>query len=129
MSTERARDLEVQVDAALRAFARRCPAGVADEKKSPLFRSTLGKTKRLTDNAMNRRDVLRMIKRRIRDAGIRTRATCHTWRATGITDYLSRGGTLEKAQLIANHESPRTTKLYDRTTNDITFDEIERIGI
>jgi integrase len=78
---------------------------------------------------MARRDVLRMIQRRLRDARIRTRATCHTFRATGITDYLSRGGTLEHAQRIAAHESPRTTKLYDRTKDDITLDEIERIGI
>jgi hypothetical protein len=33
------------------------------------------------------------------------------------------------AQAIAAHESPRTTKLYDRTSDEITLDEIERIGI
>ena len=27
------------------------------------------------------------------------------------------------------HESPRTTKLYDRTADDISLDEIERIVI
>ena len=35
-------------------------------------------------------------------------------RATGITAYLSNGGTLEHAQQIAGHASPKTTKLYDR---------------
>src|SRR5947209_5875057 len=40
---------------------------------------------------------------------------CHTFRATGITAYLEAGGTIENAQAIAAHESPRTTKLYDRT--------------
>jgi hypothetical protein len=53
----------------------------------------------------------------------------HTFRATGITAYLLNGGTLENAQSIAAHQSPRTTKLYDRTTDEITLDEIERIGI
>ncbi len=53
----------------------------------------------------------------------------HTFRATGITAYLQNGGTLEHAQQIAAHESPRTTKLYDRTTDEITLDEIERIAI
>ena len=114
---------EAYMDAYLEA------AGIADEKATPLFRSAVGRTRRLTDRGMARRDVLRMIRRRILAAGIRTRATCHTFRATGITDYLSRGGTLENAQLIAAHESPRTTKLYDRTKDDITLDEIERIGI
>ena len=54
---------------------------------------------------------------------------CHTFRATGITTYLQNGGTIEYAQQIANHESPRTTKLYDRTNDAISLDEIERILI
>ena len=53
----------------------------------------------------------------------------HTFRATGITAYLSNGGTLEHAQQIAGHASPKTTKLYDRTADTITVDEIERIVI
>jgi len=31
----------------------------------------------------------------------------HTFRATGITAYLSNGGTLENAQTMAAHKSPR----------------------
>jgi hypothetical protein len=54
---------------------------------------------------------------------------CHTFRATDITAYLEAGGTLENAQLMAAHESPRTTKLYDRTGDEITLDEVERIAI
>jgi hypothetical protein len=48
-------------------------------------------------------------------------------RATGITAYLLNNGSLEKAQMMANHESPRTTKLYDRTSDQISLDEVERI--
>jgi len=47
----------------------------------------------------------------------------------GITNYLEHGRTLEKAQQMANHESPRTTKLYDRTNDAVTLDEIEKIAI
>jgi integrase len=54
---------------------------------------------------------------------------CHTFRATGITAYLEAGGTLENAQAMAAHESPRTTKSYDRTGDEITLDEVERIAI
>src|SRR5690349_1302078 len=50
-------------------------------------------------------------------------------RATGITAYLEAGGTLENAQAMAAHESPRTTKLYDRTGDEIALDEVERITI
>jgi hypothetical protein len=49
---------------------------------------------------------------------------CHVFRATGITAYLEAGGTLENAQAMASHKSPRTTKLYDRTGDEITLDEV-----
>jgi integrase len=97
--------------------------------KTPLFRSADGRTDRLTESRMSRRDVWHMIRRRARSAGLPLRTCCHTFRATGITAYLENGGTVEKAQAIAAHESPRTTKLYDRTSDEITLDEIERIRI
>ena len=68
-------------------------------------------------------------KRRAAAAGLPDRICCHTFRATGITAFLEAGGTIENAQAIAAHESPRTTKLYDRTQDVISLDEIERIRI
>jgi integrase len=103
-------------------------ARIVDEKKSPLFRS-VDKSRRLTANPMARTDVLRMIKRRALAAALPSSTCCHTFRATGITAYLENGGTIENAQAIAAHESPRTTKLYDRTSDEITLDEVERIAI
>ena len=70
-----------------------------------------------------------MIKRRARDAGLPDSICCHTFRATGITAYLLNCITLEKAQQIAAHESPRTTKLYDRTSDEVSLDEIEKVLI
>ena len=64
-----------------------------------------------------------VIKRRARQAGLPMTTCCHTFRATGITSYLQNGGTIEHAQQIAAHESPRTTKLYDRTDDAISLDE------
>lgn len=104
-------------------------AGLAQDRKGPLFRSAQGKIRKLTPHSLTRTDVLRMIKRRAKDAGLSDRISCHTFRATGITAYLENGGTLEAAQAIAAHESARTTKLYDRTGDEITLDEIERIAI
>jgi len=63
------------------------------------------------------------------DVGFDSSTCCHTFRVTGITAYLENGGTLENAQASASHESPRTTKLYDRTSDEITLDEVERIAI
>jgi len=78
---------------------------------------------------VNRVDAWRMIQRRAAELGTLVKMGCHTFRATGITAYLQAGGTLENAQAMAAHESPRTTKLYDRTSDEITLDEVERIAI
>src|SRR5437762_13032443 len=102
-------------------------AGIAAEKPSPLFRTAAGKTGRLTDRRMNRTDVLRMVWRRAREAGIETELGCHSFRATGITVYLTNGGLLEHAQQMAAHESATTTKLYDRRNDKVTLDEVEKI--
>jgi site-specific recombinase XerD len=104
-------------------------AGIRDDGKIPLFRSAVGKTGVLTDKPMNRIDAYRMVRRRTADAGFKVKLGCHVFRATGITAYLEAGGTLENAQAMAAHESPRTTKLYDRTGDEITLDEVERITI
>jgi site-specific recombinase XerD len=103
-------------------------AGIADEKKAPLFR-TLSRRGGLSDRRMHRLDVLRMIQRRARQAGLATQVCCHTFRATGITAYLQNGGLLEHAQRLAAHESIRSTKLYDRTDDTLSLDEIEKIAI
>jgi integrase len=78
---------------------------------------------------MTRTDVLRIVNRRAQRSGLPSSTCCHTFRATGITAYLENGGTIENAQAIAAHDSPRTTKLYDRTSDEITLDEVERIAI
>jgi site-specific recombinase XerD len=116
-------NLEAYLDAYLQA------AKILEAKKSPLFRSARGRTGELTENPMSRVHVWQMIQRRAREAGLNGDICCHTFRATGITAYLDNGGTLENAQLMAAHESPRTTKLYDRTGDEITLDEVERIVI
>ena len=67
--------------------------------------------------------------RRAAAAGIAAEIGCHTFRATGITAYLANGGALEHAQEMAAHESPRTTKLYGRTKERLTQDEVERIRL
>jgi site-specific recombinase XerD len=103
-------------------------AGIAEEKKGPLFRSANRRTNQLTANPLSSSDAWAMVRRRAKAAGIETAIGCHTFRATGITVYLTNGGTLEKAQQMAAHESAKTTKLYDRTNDAISLDEIERIS-
>jgi site-specific recombinase XerD len=112
---------EAYLDAYLEA------SGLTDPK-APLFQS-VDRARTLTGRALPRREVLAMIKRRAAAADLPLGTCCHTFRATGITAYLSNGGTLEHAQHIAAHASPKTTKLYDRTADTISLDEIERILI
>ena len=102
-------------------------AGIARDVDGYLFRTAAGKTGLLSDKPLYQQDAYRMIQRRAKAAGIETRIGHHTFRATGITAYLKNSGKLEVAQHIASHESPRTTKLYDRRQDEISLDEIERI--
>jgi integrase len=104
-------------------------AGLSNEKKTPLFRTAPRNGKTLSKNRLQRTEALLMIKRRCLEAHLPETICCHTFRATGITTYLKNGGTVEKAQQIAAHESPRTTKLYDRNTDEVSLDETEKIII
>jgi integrase/recombinase XerD len=67
-----------------------------------------------------------MIQRRAVTAGIETKISAHSFRATGITTYLQSGGKLEVAQAMAGHELARTTGLYDRRNDTVALDEVER---
>ena len=78
---------------------------------------------------MTQPDAYRMLQRRAHAASIQTKIGNHSLSATGITDYLKSDGTLEKAQQMANHSSPRTTKLYDRRNDEASLDEYEKVGI
>jgi site-specific recombinase XerD len=104
--------------------------GLALQPKAWLFGTARART-RVIDSSkpMSQGDAYRMIGRRVLAAGIGTRAGNHSFRATGITAYLSNGGKLEIAQAMANHESARTTGLYDRRGDQVNLDEVERIVI
>jgi site-specific recombinase XerD len=113
---------------ALRAYVD--AAGIAEDRKGWLFRTApRHNADALTDRAMNQYAAWLMIRRRAAAASITAPIGNHTFRATGITAYLANGGALEHAQQMAAHESPRTTKLYDRTRERLTQNEVERIRL
>lgn len=81
------RDLEMFIHAYLDV------AGIgAENKDRPFFRSTQGKTKRLTGNPLTTKDVSRMVKRRLKDAGLPSRLSPYSFRVTAITSLLEQGG-------------------------------------
>jgi site-specific recombinase XerD len=103
--------------------------GIGDDPKGPLFRTISRKTKTLTRTPLPRVNAYAVVQRRAADAGTATRIGNHSFRATGITAYLKNGGTLENAASMANHASTRTTQLYDRRADEVTLNEVERVGI
>lgn len=115
--------LEAYVDAYIEA------AGIEDDRKTPLFRAAIGRTGQLSNRPLSRTDVWYMVRRRALGAKLETSIGCHTFRATGITDYLTNGGKLEVAQRMAGHSNAKTTGLYDRRNDDISVSEVERVGI
>lgn len=104
----------------------------ADIVNGPLFRTLRGRSGQLNKTRLQRSECLRMIKRRCRDAGLENAAMLgnHTFRGTGITAYLSNpDARLELAQHMAGHADPKTTRMYDRRADEVSLDEVEKIGI
>ncbi len=106
-------------------------AGIEEERNDPLFRTSgRGRQKnKLLVKPISRFSALQMVKRRALKAGLPGEICNHSFRGTGITEYLRNGGELETAARIAGHESTRTTQIYDRSEQELTLDEIERILI
>ncbi|QYE33575.1 tyrosine-type recombinase/integrase (plasmid) [Polymorphobacter sp. PAMC 29334] len=100
-----------------------------EDRKGPLFRTLARGTRQLGERPLPQANAFAMVRRRAAAAGIATAIGNHSFRATGITAYLKNGGTLEKAAAMANHASTRTTQLYDRRTDEMSLDEVERVLI
>jgi site-specific recombinase XerD len=105
-------------------------AGLKDTPRDgPLFRSADRRTGRLTDKPLTGQDVCRLVKRRLKDAGLPLRLSPHSFRVATVTDLLSQGVPLEDVQYLAGHSDPRTTRLYDRRQKRVTRNLVERISI
>ena len=103
-------------------------AGLARDPQALLFQCYDRSTRQLNGNPLPQQNAWDMVNRRRTRAGIETKIGNHTFRAIGVTAYLKNGGTLEKAAQMANHASTGTTQLYDRRTEEVTLDEVERIA-
>ena len=101
-------------------------AGITE---GPLFRTANRKTKTLTKNAMTGIDVCRMMKRRLKAAGLPGQFSPHSFRVATVTDLLEQNVPLEDVQYLAGHADPRTTRIYDRRRRKVTRNIVERISI
>ena len=98
-------------------------------KDTPLFQASNGTSGKLTGRAMDSRVVCDLVKRRLKNAGLPSRLSPHSFRVAAITDLLTQGVPLEDVQYLAGHAEPRTTGLYDRRQKKVTRNIVERISI
>ena len=126
----KSREIPVRHDLEPMLFEYIDAAGIRDASKAaPLFRTAYRKSGLLTKTSMSGVDVCRMVKRRLKDAGLSVNLSPHSFRVTTITDLLEQGVPLEDVQRLAGHADPRTTRLYDRRDKKITRNIVERISI
>ena len=98
-------------------------------ERRPLFPAAIRKEKRLTNTPLTSHNICRMMKRRLREAGLPPNLSPHSFRVTTITDLLDQQLPLEDVQDLAGHADPRTTRLYDRSRRQITRNLVERIRV
>jgi integrase/recombinase XerD len=105
-------------------------AGIAGEAKdAPLFRASNGRSRKLAAKALSTERICELVKRRLKDAGLPSRLSPHSFRVTAITSLLEQGVPMEDVQYLAGHAEPRTTTLYDRRKKRVTRNIVERIPI
>ena len=122
----KSREIPVRADLQKILLAYIQAAGISD---GPLFRTAAGKTGNLTAKRDDRIDICRMMKRRLKAAGLPADFSPHSFRVTTITDLLEHNTALEDVQHLAGHADPRTTRLYDRRRRKVTRNIVERISI
>jgi integrase/recombinase XerD len=126
----KSREIPVRLELQRDILANLEVAGIgAENKDRPLFHSTIRKTEQLTGNALTTKDICNLVKRRLKDAGLPSRLSPHSFRVAAITDLLTHGVPLEDVQHLAGHAEPRTTGLYDRRQKKVTRSIVERISI
>jgi integrase/recombinase XerD len=126
----KSREIPVRHDLERFLLEYRAAAGLdVEPKEAPFFRSAVRKTKVLSPRPMTAIDMCRMVKRRLRDAGLPLRLSPHSFRVTTITDLLTQGVPLDEVQYLAGHADPRTTRLYDRRQKKVTRNIVERISV
>jgi site-specific recombinase XerD len=101
----------------------------ASKPDAPVFRTATGSSGRLTNRPMSGSDVCRMVKRRLKAAGLPTIISPHSFRSCAATDLLLQGMPLDDVQYLLGHADARTTKLYDRRQRQVTRNIVERISV
>ena len=98
------------------------PAFAPDKKSLAIDKKTGGL------RHLDRTGIWKLVQARAKASGLEKKVCCHSFRATGITEYLNAEGTIDIAQRIAGHSQLSTTQIYDHSKDRVTIAEIERIS-
>jgi site-specific recombinase XerD len=122
------RDIPVRHDLEVYLLSYLSAAGLTDAPPdSPLFRTADGKRDRLSANGVTGVDVCRLVKRRVKAAGLPMQLSPHSFRVGAATSLLNQNVSLTDVQFLLGHSDPRTTRLYDRRQQTVTRNLVERI--
>jgi integrase/recombinase XerD len=91
----KSREIPVRADLKAIILAYVHAAGITD---GPLFRTAAGKTGDLTANTMSGIDICRMMKRRLKIAGLPAELSPHSFCVTTVTDLLEQNTPLDGGQ-------------------------------
>ena len=123
------REIPVRVDLDGWIHAYLLLAGGNLDPAGPLFRPLQLPTLRFADRPMPPGTIRAMLKRRLRDAGLPSIITPHSFRAMVVTDLLTQGVPIEDVQYLVGHAHPSTTQIYDRRARTVSRNTVERISI
>jgi hypothetical protein len=104
--------------------------GIVEDHKGFLFRTARGHDgSALSDKAMGQPDARRMIRDAPQPQASPRRSAVTLSGRQGLPPISQTAACREHAKKMAADESPRTTKLYDRTKERLTQDEVETIRL
>ena len=129
---EREIPVRIDLDRWLTEYMESCGLDAGDAA-GPLFRAAQhkghGGKRGLTTRPLAAYAIRGLVKRRLKDVGLPTILSPHSFRVLVVTDLLEQGVPLEDVQYLAGHARPTTTQIYDRRGREVSRNLVERISV
>ena len=126
---------EVPVHSEAREAVDRWIAASGLGPSAPLFpafapdKQTFAKDKETNElRHLDRGGIFWLLQARAKASGLEKKVCVHSFRATGITEYLNAGGSIHIAKRIAGHSQLSTTQIYDHSGDGGMIAAIEKVS-